>query len=262
MGPVGNRQHARVKQRTTLLQTSSDITRYKMMDSYSTRARMFPVYVTITPTILALAALLPEGLELPLAGAAAVVLLPLSFLASQVGADFGKRLEKDLWEKWGGPPTTRFLRHGNSEFNPISRQRVHTKLESFGFYIRSAEEDRKDQETSDSHWEACTEELIRRTRNRNMFPLVFKGLVEYGFRRNLLGLKPFGLSICILALFACGWKLCSTWPPDAATAVEVTATLLSAALLSVWLFWVTEKIVAISANRYARFLLEASLEMD
>ena len=79
-----------------------------MIDSYSTRARMFPVYVTISPVILAIAALVPKGLDLPLAGAAAIVLVPLSFLASQVGADFGKRLEKDLWLKWGGPPTTRF----------------------------------------------------------------------------------------------------------------------------------------------------------
>ena len=67
-----------------------------MIDSYSTRARMFPVYVTISPVILAIAALVPKGLDLPLAGATVIVLVPLSFLASQVGADFGKRLEKRL----------------------------------------------------------------------------------------------------------------------------------------------------------------------
>ena len=72
-----------------------------MIDTYSTRARMFPVYITVSPIILAVAALLPKGLDLPLAGATAIVLVPLSFLASQVGADFGKRLEKKLWEEMG-----------------------------------------------------------------------------------------------------------------------------------------------------------------
>ena len=126
-----------------------------------------------------------------LAGAAAVVLVPLSFLASQVGADFGKRLEKELWKKWSGPPTTRFLRHRNSEYNAISRELVHAKLKGFGLHVPTEREEKKDNIAADSHWEACTGELIRRTRNKRQYPLVFEGLVEYGYRRNLLGLRPF-----------------------------------------------------------------------
>ena len=77
-----------------------------------------PVYVTAVPVALAVAAALPDGLNLPLAGASAVVFLPLSYFMSQVAADFGKRLEPALWESWGGPPTTRFLRHDNEEVKP------------------------------------------------------------------------------------------------------------------------------------------------
>lgn len=233
-----------------------------MIDSYSTRARMYPVYVTVSPVVLAIAALVPKGLDLPLAGAAAIVLVPLSFLASQVGADFGKRLENGLWLKWGGPPTTRFLRHDNAEYSSASRERVHAKLRGFGLSVPTKNEEIHDQADADSRWIACTEELIRRTRKKKKYPLVFKGLVEYGFRRNLLGLKPFGLSICITSLIACAWSVWSTWNSNEIAAVGISTTLLSLSLILVWLFWVREDIVFISANRYARFLLEAALDLD
>ena len=233
-----------------------------MTDSYSIRARIFPVYVTATPVILTLAAVLPQGLELPLAGAAAIALAPLSFLASQVGADFGKRLEAELWLKWGGPPTTRFLRHGNTEFNRVTRERIHKKLHSFGLHIPSDDERQQNEHNTDSYWEACTEELILRTRDKKKFPLVFKGLTEYGYRRNLLGLKPFGLPICLLACVVCVFQLWITSSTGSSLAVGVSATLLSFALLATWLFWVTGNTVAISSKRYARFLLEASFSLD
>lgn len=233
-----------------------------MIDSYRTRARMFPVYVTISPVILTIAALVPKGLDLPLAGAAAIVLVPLSFLASQVGADFGKRIEKDLWLKWGGPPTTRFLRHGNDEYSADSRERVHEKLRRFGLNVPTEAEESGDQAASDTRWVSCTEELIRRTRSKKKYPLVFKGLVEYGFRRNLLGLKSIGLPICVLSLISCAWSVWATWNSNEITAVGVSTTLLLVSLTLVWLFWVKENIVSISANRYARFILEAALDLD
>ena len=115
---------------------------------------------------------------------------------------------------------------------------------------------------ADTRWVACTEELIRRTRNKKKYSLVFKGLVEYGFRRNLLGLKLFGLPICVLSLIACAWSVWETWNSNEIAAVGVSTTLLSVSLILVWLFWVREGTVFISANRYARFLLEAALELD
>ena len=233
-----------------------------VFDRYNRQARVFPVYVTISPIILALAVILPSGLDLPLGAAAAIVFIPLAFLAGQVGADFGKRLEKCLWRQWGGPPTTRFLRHSNAEFNLMTRKRVHSKLRSFGLNVPSADEQQRDPQTADVHWEACTEELIRRTRGRKQFPLVFKGLTEYGFRRNLLGLKPFGLPLSIGASLGCLWKVWASWGSQEAVGVPVGAALLSLALLAVWVVWVRESTVAISANRYARFLLESAQELE
>ena len=160
-----------------------------MINAYNLRARSLPVYITIMPVIFAMAAILPRGLDLPLAGAAAVVFVSLSYLASQLGADFGKRLEKKLWAKWGGPPTTRFLRHDNQEFNLVTRQKIHQKLSNFDLRIPSTEEQKRDPGLADTHWQASAEFLIRMTRDKRCYPLVFQGLADLPI---WLSAQPFG----------------------------------------------------------------------
>lgn len=233
------------------------------LDTYSFRARVLPVYLTLAPVVLLLAALAPEGLKLPLGGATALVFVPISFFLSQVGADFGKKLEKGLWVAWGGPPTTRFLRHGNHEFNDVTRSRIHAKLREFGLSVPTHDNQKKDPHSADQHFEACIEELIRRTRDAQKFPLVFKGLTEYGFRRNLLGLKPLGLLLAIIGLGCSVWSIYNSWTNGGDTnPVSIVAGLINAGLFLSWFVWVSERTVNLSANRYARFILEASLDME
>ena len=230
-------------------------------DTYSFRARVLPVYLTLAPVVLLLAAVVPEGLKLPIGGAAALVFAPISFFLSQIGADFGKRLEKSLWTKWGGPPTTRFLRHGNHEFNDVTRGRVHAKLRQLELHVPTREEQEQDQCAADTHYQSCTEDLIRRTRDTRKFPLVFTGLTEYGFRRNLLGLKVFGMSLTVVGLAGSAWSTYTTWTAtNELPAVSLVAGLISAGLLLAWLVWVTKRTVKLSDDRYARFILEAALE--
>ncbi len=231
-------------------------------DTYSFRARVLPVYLTLAPAVLLLAALVPDGLKLPLGGAAALVFVPISFFLSQVGADLGKRLEKSLWRDWDGPPTTRFLRHGNHEFNEVTRGRVHDKLRTLDLEVPTPEEHEQDERAADKRYESCTEELIRRTRDQKKFPLVFKGLVEYGFRRNLLGLKTFGVLLALASLAGDAWSTYASWSPDKPPAVSIVAGLITAGLLLAWVTWVTERTVKLAANRYARFILEAALDQE
>lgn len=231
-------------------------------DTYSSRARVLPVYLTLAPAVLLLATIVPDGLKLPLGGAAALVFVPISFFLSQVGADFGKRLEERLWRKWGGPPTTRFLRHGSHEFNEVTRGRVHEKLRSLGLTVPTLEQHERDEHAADKHYESCTEELIRRTRDQKKYPLVFKGLVEYGFRRNLLGLKTFGVFLALGSLAGAACSTYASWSPDKPPAVAIVAGLITAGLLLAWATWVSERTVKLAANRYARFVLEAALDQE
>lgn len=232
-------------------------------DTYSFRARVLPVYLTLAPVILLLVAVVPEGIKLQIGGATALVFAPVSFLLGQVGADFGKRLEMSLWTNWGGPPTTRFLRHGNHEFNEVTRSRVHEKLRQLGLSVPAREEQERDPCAADTHYQSCAEDVIRRTRDTRKFPLVFRGLTEYGFRRNLLGLKILGMPISVVGLAGSAWFAYTAWiSTNDLPSVSLIAALTSAGLLLAWLVWVTERTVKLSADRYARFLLEAVLEQE
>ena len=199
--------------------------------AYSFRARALPVYLSLSPAALLLAALAPAGLQLPLEGAAALVFVPISFLLSQAGADFGKHLKKRIWCDCGGPPTTRFLRHGNREFNEVTRACVHDKLHSLGLLVLTREEQQQDARAA-------------------------------GFRRNLFDLNTFGVLIALASLAGTGWPTYTSWSAATAPPVSIVAGVINAGLLLAWMTWVTERTVKLAANRYARFIFEAALDQE
>ena len=206
--------------------------------------------------MLVLLVVLPEGIASGIS--AFFVLVPLTFLGSEISQDLGKRLEQRLWREWRGPPTTRFLRHAGEEFNESIRERVHEKLRGLSVSVPSPSEEERDPAAADVRWEACTKEIIRRTRNRQDFPLVFESLASYGFRRNLLGLKPYGLALSVAALAIC---LCQAWG-DWGDQVAIVTSVVAFFLCCVWIAWVTSKTASISANRYAHALLEAAQKLE
>lgn len=233
------------------------------LDRYTWEARILPVYITAAPAVLAIAATLPEGLNLPLAGASAIVFLPLSYFVSQVASDFGKRMEPALWDSWGGPPTTRFLRHDNEEFNPATRARVHAQLRALGLRVPTAKEEKADRKRALGLYSAAVDDIRRLTRDSERFHLVYKGNIEYGFRRNLLGLKQGGLAITALALVVSGWSLVRGWYTDGVILpVAFVTTLLNTCVALGWLIGVRSATVRITADRYARYLLEAALDLE
>ena len=229
---------------------------------YITYARAFPIYITIIPIVLVLVPILPEGFDWKLGGASAIVLLPLSYLCKQIGGDAGKQRENALWKKWGGPPTTRFLRHSNNEFNSITRDRIHDKLRDLGLYVPSDEEQEQNPEKTDNSFESCVFELRRRTRDSDRFPRVFQELRDYGFRRNIFALKPYGLTLTVLSFLVCLIIAYHDWDTGKQSGSAIVPCFINFGLILVWLLKFTEKSVKLTADRYARFLLEAALDLE
>ena len=233
-----------------------------ILDPYSTYARAFPVYITIAPIALILFAVLPEGFDWKLGGAASIILVPFSYLCKQIGGDLGRKRESALWAKWDGPPTTRFLRHGNNEFNVNTRNRIHDKLRSFGLYVPFQEEQNQNPQAADDFYESCVDELRRQTRDTDRFHLVFKGVKEYGFRRNIFALKPYGLPLVVVVFCVCLVMGFDDWSTEELSSLVLVPALINLGLIIVWLMWFTEKGVRLTADRYARFLLEAALDLE
>lgn len=232
-----------------------------MFDTYSLKARLWPALLAAAPAAGFVTIVFPdaEWWHAGLLGTGAAA--GLAFLLAQMGRSAGKRKEKTLFAKWGGKPTTRYLRHRHSPLDKHTLDRYHRNIERLSPELRIPNDDaeRDDRAAADDVYEAATRLLIQRTRDTRRFPLVFKENVHYGFCRNLWGLKPIAIGVSALSFLACGAlayrsiKVGGGMPlaPAVVGAVSLIWVLL-------WSLWFTRDWVKVAADAYAERLLEAS----
>jgi hypothetical protein len=228
------------------------------LDGYSRRARLAPVFLVALPALGLGLALIPSlsawhKLWPLLAGGG------LLALVDQLGRDAGRRLQPGLWSSWGGAPATAMLRHTESS-NPVLLARRHRKLETLmGESLPTEQEERADPVAADHAYEAAVAFVIQRTRSREIFPLVFTENRNYGFRRNMLGLRPWGLRISAAsAAVAFGALIGALFGWMNLAEIGLGGVLVaSVALLVIWNRTVTPEWVRRAADAYAARLLEA-----
>ena len=121
--------------------------------------------------------------------------------------------------------------------------------------LPTAEGEASDPRSADQAYEVATKWLIDKTRDTDMFQLLFKENVSYGFRRNLWGLKPLALPLAIVAAALC---VACAWPPVGAVELDwAVACAVSIGLVVFWVGWVRPSWVRIPADAYADRLFEA-----
>lgn len=233
------------------------------MDRYTYKARIAPVFIVAVPAFLAALAWNSGDL-------ASWKMLISVFMASggagliaQISRHAGKSREPALFRSWGGAPTTRRLRHGMAD-NPIMAERRRAQLQALcpGIILPTTDEEQAAPDRADQRYEACVRWLIEKTRDKKRFGLVFQELCNYGFSRNLWGLKPVGtvLSVAAIAAIACRLFLVSGARGPAGPAsglVPAGCGSVCLLLLLVWLFCVTPRWVRTAAEAYADRLLAA-----
>lgn len=180
------------------------------LDRYTLTARMLPMVVVASPLVLAAYPWLPAeafskddwaGMALKAlttgAGAAAVATL-LSFPARA----FGTRLEERLWREWGGAPSTQYLRYRHPEIDRRQTAILHAKIARLdpSLHVPTAEEEERDPAGADQCYESMVRMLRARTWGPTSFPLLFDENVSYGFRRNLLGMRSFGVATSLVGM--------------------------------------------------------------
>ena len=175
--------------------------------------------------------------------------------------------------EWGGWPTTIWLRHRDDNLPPPLRARY------FAFFARnvprfvapSEQDEAADPKAADAMYASAVKWLQERCRGK-AFPLVEKENAEYGFRRNLRGLKPIGLAACFVALLIAGlanvWQNATLLPALASLSTKPILAALStvkpAALGAIcvdiaaivgWITIVRDSWVRGAGDQYARALL-------
>jgi len=227
-------------------------------DIYSLQARLVPALLVIAPVILGLVAWFPQKFQGWNLLVALVPGLGLAVLLAHLARDLGKKKEHKLFAKWGGIPTTQFLRHRDESLDATTRRRYHGKLAALAGLIALPlfAEEQEDPEKADHLYNSVVRLLREKTRDKNRFGLVFAENVNYGLRRNLWGMKPAGILVSLIGLTVCiGAVLFDYVEKDSIQPIAIISVIINTTMLTWWVLRITPSWVRLAADAYADRLL-------
>jgi hypothetical protein len=234
---------------------------FKGFDKYTIRARFLPAMFTVLP--LAMVSI-TFGVHNPLGSGVMVWAIASCgglLLVTQFVRDVGRRKEEKLFALWDGKSTTRMLQHRSTKNQAILSRR-HKKLKALMKLSKlpSVSDEAQDAEAADKIYEACATYLREHTRNTKQFSLVFEENCNYGFRRNLWGLKPIGLTVSLLGLILGAGLFFQGWyaPDGHESVLYLFPTFANTLLFITWITGITPSWVRSAAEAYAERIMEAS----
>lgn len=237
----------------------------KLFDKYDLQARIYPAILVLLPIGIFFFAWMLKIQEVPklhdwlkLGSGSLIGACMLLFLA-QMARSHGKTAEAELVKQWDGLPTTIMLRHRDTSLDPVTKKRYHEALAHLvpGITIPTELAEQADPDRADSIYSGCVSYLRSQTRDQHKFPLLITENIDYGFRRNLFGLKGFGIVCSLTGLGGCVWRLIRELQKGAATLpLTLLCVLICGGLLYLWIFKINAAWVRQAADAYARRLLE------
>lgn len=170
------------------------------IDQYTWKARVAPGALTVSPVLaigIALLPVLPSAQKLW--SLIAFAALPFAALSAR---HFGNKVQAALWTAWGGAPAQARLRYAGAastaEIDRRHRDVERALDETLALPSRVQEAD--DPAAADAEYDAAVRRLINRARNVKGVDLLTVENGNYGFARNLHGLRPLGQVIAMSSL--------------------------------------------------------------
>ena len=224
-----------------------------LLDAYTVRARLLPGLLTVLPVAVTVYAWEP-GNTLGWNGLGALLTgLGGTYLLSFIARDRGKAAEARLYKKWGGRPTELALMHSGN-MHPTLRVRRHAAIRRLypDVVIPTAAEEAGDRDAAYAQFSAIVVLLLGHAKNKAKYPLVFEENCNYGFRRNMYGMRLIGLSVASICATALGfsiYRLMSS--PQIVPVISLVLEAANVVMILVWLFWVNEAAVRRGTDVYA-----------
>lgn len=163
-------------------------------DAYDRTARIYPALLAIAPIFWTVWVFHPELLVdgKKIFGSVGALLVGMTLFAN-IARHMGKKVEERLNIARGGWRTTVILRHRDDTINQYTKKRYHERLTELckGLKLPSPNEENHDPKDADAKYRSATE-CLKELRRGNKYHLLDKENALYGFRRNLLGIKPVG----------------------------------------------------------------------
>ncbi|MDX3712274.1 hypothetical protein [Streptomyces europaeiscabiei] len=235
------------------------------LDEYERRARLVPGLLAIFPVAILLSVLSLRQLPTASYAMGAVVLIGTPVVVADIVRQQGRKVEETLWAGWGGPPTTAWLRlrepSGNEVQRDLWRKAVAevSRVELLGLRAERANPSRADQAIA-----AAVGQVRDRTRDNEKFKLLFNENRNYGFARNLYGVRWIGRGISLGGVLVVGAHM--AWlslgrHQDGITAENLFGVALCFAFFIYWCLWPSPGRVQEAANKYAQQLLQAAVTL-
>jgi hypothetical protein len=220
------------------------------LDAYSMRARIGPVLVASAP-VLSVVWYAPQ-IGVAVGALPVIFVVAMGLLAEQIARQLGKDLERRLAKSWGGLPTVRALRFVDSTNMQILAQRRDDVARMSAIRLPSKRDERTDPMGTDRVYDMAVRRALHEVRSRPTSALLREENIQYGFRRNLLALKPYALVLLVASLGLDAWF--SHLSGDPASLVIFAA--LSAIYAGIWLIVVREGWLKAQAETFSdRFFL-------
>lgn len=227
--------------------------------AYEIKARFFPALLILFPLMFTLLIWYPELIELETSIIILVAFVILLFFIAKISREAGLRVQAKLLKVWGGLPTTIFLRHRDSSIDQITKERYHAFLSEkiSNLKIPSVEEENGNPDLYDLHYISAVKWLLENTRDPVNFSMIHQDNSNYGFSRNMLGVKLMGILFSLISLlfniygaYNQYYFIISEFP------LKIwVAFLVSILFILLWLLFVNSNWVKSTSRAYARSLL-------
>ena len=180
-------------------------------------------------------------------------------MLAQLARDAGKKREKDLFQDWNGLPSVAILRHRDPRLDSITKARYHKKLAALVKEAKapSVSDEEADPVAADQVYTAWSNYLRVTTRDTKKYALLFQENVNYGYRRNVWGLRATGIIASAISGALAGARLFFINRASGKLDEGIFgACAFSVVILLLWVFRFTSDWVRIPANAYAERLVE------
>lgn len=229
------------------------------MDSYSIKARLYPSILVLLPLFITAVIYITDFEKYYHYITAIISLGVFTYLLSQLGRDLGKKKEPELFKFWSGKPSVILLRHSDNHLDWITKERYYRILSNNipGIHIPTKDEEKNNPENANQVYESCTKFLISKTRDHNKYQLLHKEKTDYGFRRNLWGMKTWGIIFIIVCLLVHTILATDSFKNFNIKPDETLLYVFYFSYIFFWILIVTKEWIKIPAYAYAERLLEA-----
>jgi hypothetical protein len=229
-------------------------------DSYERKTRLYPALLVLMPVAVVAACGLGANISVLKAVCGIVVTFGGLLLMAQVARDAGERKEPLLFNAWGGMPSAAMLRHSDERLDSITKERYHKRMASLvkEATAPSVDEEKADPAAADTVYRAWSHYIRTHTRDTKKYRLLFIENINYGYRRNVWGMKSIGIAGAGLSLIGAAAWLYRTFRATGHIQLDLAlASAIAAILLLMWTFQFTMDWILIAANAYAERLIES-----